>query len=91
MRYPIAILWDSTIDIFIPDIPGATATGSAIGEVYCDAVNSAHEQLFKLQHARLPIPKPSPVEKLKEDPTYFGMAWSSVEIDLSRYGIGGDS
>ena len=85
MKYPIAILWDSTIDIFIPDIPGATASGSVIGEVYSAVIESAHIQLRKLAHARHPIPSPSPEIELRENPVYQNMSWSSVEIDLSEY------
>ena len=85
MRYSIAILWDSTIDIYIPDIPGASASGSVMGVVYQQVVESAHEQLKKLAHAHLPVPPPSPVEQLRADPSYAGMAWSSVDIDISDY------
>jgi predicted RNase H-like HicB family nuclease len=85
MRYPIAILWDGSIDIIIPDIPGAKASGSAMDEVYKAVIESAHMQLAERARRRLPIPKPSPEAKLRVDPVYKNMSWSSVEIDLSEY------
>jgi len=54
--------------VVIPDLPGCTAMGKTIDEALVNAVSAATAWGRVARAAGIPIPKPRPIETLRNDP-----------------------
>lgn len=83
MYFPIAIHKDGASDygVTVPDLPGCFSAGSTVDEAMLMAREAIELYLDTLIEAGREIPEPSPVEKLKENPTYTDAVWAIVSVD----------
>ena len=88
MKYPIAFSISEAgkqVEIQIPDIPGAVATGSTFEKAYKAATEVAHERLREIAEKHGFAPRPTTWAKLSIKPDYANKQWGMIEIDLTRY------
>ena len=89
MQFSIVIHKEPSSDygVTVPDLPGCFSAGSSIEE----AMNMAKEAITCHIEGMLldgdVIPKPTPIEKYKNNPNYKNGFWAIVDVDLSKLSI----
>jgi predicted RNase H-like HicB family nuclease len=83
MYFPIAIHKDSDSDygVTVPDLPGCFSAGSTVDEAMLMAREAIELYLDTLIEEGHEIPEPSPIERLKSDPTYTDAVWALVSAE----------
>jgi predicted RNase H-like HicB family nuclease len=84
MLYPVYLhLGDDTHahGVTIPDFPGCFSAADS-EENLPRMIQEAAELYFEGEETE--IPPPTPLEQLKQDPSYEGGIWRLVDIDLTR-------
>lgn len=84
MYYPIAIEpGDDTtaFGVVVPDLPGCFSAGDSLDEAMENAREAIALWIETAIDGDREIPKPSPVNTLKDDPEYSGWFWAVVEVD----------
>jgi predicted RNase H-like HicB family nuclease len=87
MYLPIAIQKDGASDygVTVPDLPGCFSAGSTVDEAMLMAREAIELYLDTLIEAGSELPEPTPVETLKENPTYTDAVWAIVSVDYRRH------
>jgi len=83
MRYPIVIHKDKKSDygVTVPDLPGCFSAGSTMDETLAMAREAIELHIEGLIDEGLPIPDPTPIDRLRRKTDYTGGIWAVVEID----------
>jgi len=83
MNYPIAIHKDRNSDYgdTVPDLPGCFTAGRTVDEALATAREAIELHLEGLIEDGQPLPRPSSIERQRENPDYRGATWALVSID----------
>ncbi len=83
MRYPIVIHKDKKSDygVTVPDLPGCFSAGSTMDEALAMAREAVELHIEGLIEEGMPIPDPTPIERLQRISDYTGGVWAVVEFD----------
>src|SRR5277367_4390334 len=84
MRYPIAIELGtptSAFGVVVPDLPGCFSAGDTLDEALSAAEEAAAAWLDAALDAGNPIPPPSSLDAIRENPTYAG--WTFAVLTLN--------
>jgi len=87
MRYPIAIepASDGTVfGVAIPDLPGCFSAGDTLDEALDNAEQAAILWIDAALDAGQVIPKPSPVDAIRNDAAYAGWLFGLVTVDPAQ-------
>jgi predicted RNase H-like HicB family nuclease len=83
VRYPIVIHKDKKSDygVTVPDLPGCFSAGSTMDEAMAMSREAIELHVEGLIDEGMPIPDPSPIDRLRRNADYAGGIWAVVEID----------
>jgi predicted RNase H-like HicB family nuclease len=87
MRYPIAIEPASegvAFGVAIPDLPGCFSAGDTLDEALDNAEQAAILWIDAALDAGQVIPKPSPVDAIRNDAAYAGWLFGLVTVDPAQ-------
>lgn len=86
MNYPVVIHKDvgSDYGVTVPDLPGCFSAGGTLDEALKMAQEAAELHLEGMLEDGEPIPAPSAIESLKDDPKYADGIWALITVDLSK-------
>jgi predicted RNase H-like HicB family nuclease len=83
MKYPIVIHKDRKSDygVTVPDLPGCFSAGSTVDEAVAMAQEAIELHIEGLIEEGMPIPDPSPIDRLRRNDDFAGGVWAIVEIN----------
>lgn len=83
MEYPVAIERgdaDHAWSVIVPDIPGAFSAGDTMAEALTNAHEAIVLQLTELLDQGEPLPEPSSLHELANDPELANFNWAVVTV-----------
>lgn len=85
MRYPIIIHKDAESDygVTIPDLPGCYTAGLTVDDAMMMAAEAASLHLEAMLDEGEPIPEPSDIQALRDNPDYADGTWAYITLDTS--------
>lgn len=69
----------------VPDLPGCFTGGDTFDQAIKNAQEAIALHLEGLVEDEEPIPNPSAIDSLLQDPEYQNVIWGLVEVDISKY------
>lgn len=87
MRYPIAIepgTDHTAFGVVVPDLPGCFSAGDTLDEALDNAERAATLWIDAALDAGQTIPKPSPLEVIRDDMGFAGWVVGLVTVDLAQ-------
>ncbi len=84
MRYPVAIeLGDDTtaFGVVVPDLPGCFSAGDTLDEAMAGAEEAAAAWIDATLDAGNPIPAPSSLEAIRQNPDFAGWTFGIITLD----------
>jgi predicted RNase H-like HicB family nuclease len=84
MRYPIAIEAGTSATAYgvvVPDLPGCFSAGDSLDEAIAAAEEAAAAWIDVALDAGAPIPRPSALEAVIDNPDYQGWAFGVITLD----------
>jgi predicted RNase H-like HicB family nuclease len=84
MRYPIAIEPGDEATAFgvvVPDLPGCFSAGDTLDDALAEAEEAAAAWIDATLDAGGPVPAPSSLESVRDNPAYRGWAFGVINID----------
>ena len=87
MIFPIAIEPGDekhAFGVVVPDLPGCFSAGDTVEEAIDNAKEAIELWLESAIDEGMPVPEPSPIEKLRKDRSLRGWLWAVVSVDLSQ-------
>ena len=87
MRYSVAIHKEdgSCYGITVPDIEGCFSAGDTLEEALENTIEAISGHLEVLADENILAPKTSPIDDYISDPSYIGVTWAYVDIDVSAF------
>lgn len=88
MFFPVAIEQgsdDQSFGVIVPDISGCFSAGDTLDEAIRNVKEAISIHLELLASAEENIPTAQDLAKYVNDPSYDGVAWFLLDIDISRY------
>ena len=83
MRYPVAIEIGSAeqaYGVVVPDLPGCFSAGDTLDEAMVNAEESAAAWIDAALDEGDPIPTPSPLDAVRDDPRFVGWSFGVVNV-----------
>ena len=87
MRYPIAIepgTDHTSFGVVVPDLPGCFSAGDTLDEALDNAERAATLWIDAALDAGQTIPKPSPLEAIRDDKEFAGWVVGLVTVDPAQ-------
>lgn len=87
MRYPIAIepgTDNTAFGVVIPDLPGCFSAGDTLDEALDNAERAANLWIDAALDAGQTIPKPSPLDAIRNDKAFAGWVVGLVTVDPAQ-------
>jgi predicted RNase H-like HicB family nuclease len=84
LRYPVAIeLGDDTtaFGVVVPDLPGCFSAGDTLDEAMAGAEEAAAAWIDATLDAGNPIPAPSSLEAIRQNPDFAGWTFGIITLD----------
>src|SRR5271163_1496070 len=84
MRYPIAIelgAAEQAYGVVVPDLPGCFSAGDTLDEAIANAEEAVAGWIDAALDEGDPIPAPSSLEALRDDPRFAGWSFGVVSVD----------
>ena len=84
MRYPIAIepaTETTAFGVIVPDLPGCFSAGDTLDEAVTGAEEAAAAWIDSTLDAGEPIPAPSSLEAMRQNPDYAGWTFGIITLD----------
>ena len=84
MRYPIAIELGSeafAFGVVVPDLPGCFSAGDTLEEAVAGAEEAAAAWIDASLDSGEPIPAPSDLESVRQNPGFSGWTFGIIDID----------
>jgi len=84
MRYPIAIELGNDMAAFgvvVPDLPGCFSAGDTLDEAIAGAEEAAAAWIDATLDAGHPIPAPSSLETIRQNPDFAGWTFGVITLD----------
>jgi predicted RNase H-like HicB family nuclease len=84
MRYPIVIeagTSTTSYGVIVPDLPGCFSAGDSLDEAIAGAEEAAAAWIDAALDAGDPVPHPSALEAVRDNPDYQGWAFGVITID----------
>ena len=88
MRYPIVIEFGtstSAYGVVVPDLPGCFSAGDSLDEAMTGAEEAAAAWIDAALDAGEAVPKPSPLEALRDRPEYAGWSVGVITLDPALF------
>lgn len=87
MKYSVAIHKDkiSCFGITVPDIAGCFSAGASLDEALENTKEAISGHLELLADDGIFAPKALPIDSYINDPTYQGVTWAYVDVDISAF------
>ncbi len=84
MRYPIVIEAGTSVaayGVIVPDLPGCFSAGDNLDEAIAAAEEAAAAWIDTALDAGEPVPRPSALEVVRDNPDYRGWAFGVITLD----------
>jgi predicted RNase H-like HicB family nuclease len=84
MRYPIVIEAGTSATAYgvvVPDLPGCFSAGDSLDEAIAAAEEAAAAWIDAALDAGAPVPRPSALEAVRDNPDYQGWAFGVITLD----------
>ena len=88
MRYPIAIepgTEKTAFGVVVPDLPGCFSAGDTLDEAMSGAEEAAAAWIDAALDAGEPIPTPSSLDALRQNPAYAGWTFGVISLDPALF------
>ncbi|MFM9956497.1 MAG: type II toxin-antitoxin system HicB family antitoxin [Phycisphaerales bacterium] len=85
MNFPVAIHKEPRSDygVTVPDLPGCFSAGQTMDEALALAKEAIELHVESLVDDGVPVPVPTPIERLRARREFAGAAWGVVSVDLA--------
>lgn len=87
MKYPIAIEKGDQLHsygVVVPDLPGCFSAGDTLDEAFENAKEAIAGWIEVELDEGNPIPEPSDIDRIAENPEFKGWILALVEVDLNK-------
>lgn len=87
MNYPVAIEKGDEKHAFgaeAPDLPGCFSAGDTLEEAFANVKEAIYLWIEAMLDSGRPIPRPSGIEAVSENPDYEGRIIAMIDVDLTK-------